>query len=263
MSPTPLQIVKWSFPTLAVILGFFWYRRRRADRVDPGGIFRSDSDNNSNNIKATKRSTSLCDSDVQAGDSYILSTSCPSVVDETCSPRRISCNLDIPGRKPAASEPISIRSVKSIEEKILWYEDEEDLPEPPKIKLGSNPRSNCFDMMLLNNRSSSFFENSNVENDSKLPKICNNIIEEDQVNEIHSTGMKEVTPGKKMNISNEGVIETCEKSASLGTNEIKTQALSERDSANHSPVSGVTDGSLPDEARSEGSTDSGKGIIYS
>lgn len=261
MSSTPLQIVKWSFPTLAIILGLFWYRRRRADRVDPGGIFKSESDKNSNNIKATKRSTSLCDSGVHIDESFSLSTSCPSVVDEICSPRRVSSSLDIPGRKPPASQSISMKSVKSIEEKIPWYEDEEELPEPPKIKLGSNPRSSCFEIMS-NKKSSPFFESSKLESDSKLPKIRDNIIEEDQVHEIHSTGVKEATPDKEINVSNVNVIETCEKSGSdLATNEVKTQALSERDSANHSPVSGVLDGSLTDEARSEGSTDSGKGTF--
>lgn len=251
MSSTPLHIVKWTFPTLAIILGLFWYKRRRADRVDPGGNPKLDSDTNANNIKTTKRSTSLSDSGIHTDYSFALSKSCPSAGDDICSPRRVSNSLDIPGRKPPVSQPTS---KKSSEENILWYDDEEDIPEPQKIKLGSNPRSSCFDMMSSSR--SPFLDKAQAENNTKLSKVCDNIIEEDQVHEIHSTQVQTVAPEKMNNISDASVSKTCGKSVS---NNVKSQVLSERDSANHSPVSGVLDGSLTDEARSEGSTDSGKG----
>ena len=37
MSLGQVQLVKWSLPAFALILGLLWYKRRRVDRVDPGG----------------------------------------------------------------------------------------------------------------------------------------------------------------------------------------------------------------------------------
>ena len=261
MSSTRLQLVKWSFPTLAIILGLFWYKRRRVDRVDPGGNSKLNSDSNQNNIKSTKRK-SISESSIQIDNFSTLPKSCPTTDNEICSSQRVSRSLDIPGRKPPASQPIPMKSVKSAEEHILWYEDEEFIPEPQKIKLGSNPKSRFFEVMFENTNTSSC-DNTNIDSDSKLSKVCDNIIEEDHMHStMYSSEVKEVTPKKEMNIFNVEVLESREKSISnLNTSESKNQTLSERDSANHSPVSGVLDGSLIDEARSEGSTDSGKGIF--
>lgn len=255
MPSTPMHLVKWTFPTLAIILGLLWYRRRRADRVDPGGKPKSDSEISSNNTKVTKKTLSLCDSGINTDDSFSLSTSSssPPTV-EICTPRKVSSSLDIPGRKPSLSLPISMKSMKSIEERIPWYDDddeEEEIVETRKIKLGSNPRSSCFEMMS-NNRS--FFDKTQIDSEIKLLKICNNVIEEDKVSENHSS--QEV----KEEMTNTSVPDSCEKSMNnVANNEAKSQTLCERDSANHSPLSAVLDGSLTDEARSEGSTDSGKG----
>lgn len=262
MPSTSMHLVKWTFPTLAILLGLFWYRRRRADRVDPGGKSKSDSEIiKANNKNITKKIE--CDSGLNTDDSFSFSTTSlsPSNVD-ICSPRKVSSSLDIPGRKPSVTMPISMKSVKSIEERIPWYDDDDDddeveeekeiVEETRKIKLGSNPRSSCFEMMS-NNRP--FFDKTQIESEIKLPKICDNVIEEDKVTENRL--------GQEMSIKEEmkstSVPETCKKTVDVVNNEAKSQALCERDSANHSPLSAVLDGSLTDEARSEGSTDSGKG----
>ena len=128
-----------------------------------------------------------------------------------------------------------------------------------EIQLGSNPTRNGFDYMSKS-KSNSGGKNHNNNNNSS---IMENVIEEEavQVKIVVANGIAESV---KMNGDFKGcekqqLIEEDEHNHSADEKKQRQTALSERDSANHSPVSGVLEGSVTDEARSEGSTDSGKG----
>ncbi|XP_015113342.1 KH domain-containing protein akap-1 [Diachasma alloeum] len=219
-----VQLVKWTFP-FALIIGLFWYRRRRVDRVDPGGKSEIEKEElkNSQKAQANVKKTSLSDSGINIDDSPSSSphqkgsSEGPGI---GSSPRRVSESLDIPTRR-SSSQGISIKSAKS--GSSPWYTEVEDIPEMKGIVLGSNPKSSSFDMM---SRSKSHLEMTKETEE----KVTFSHVPEDEEPKI-----------------------------SIDETKTTGQAISERDSANHSPVSGVLDGSVNDEVRSEGSTDSGKG----
>lgn len=263
------QLVKWSFPAFALIVGFFWYKRRRVDRVDPGGELKLKNDID-DNIKEDyksekndqKTNLNLYDSGIHIDESFTLNSSSQAGDEAIRSPRRVSESLDIPSRR-SVSQPISMKSGKSSGDSKAWYEDVEDVPNPKSVVLGSNPKSANFDMMARN-KPATLFEVGNAES-NKVAKVFENLTEEE---EPTSNGMKKSPVYATDNVSSVtecSSIENCQKSlVAMSINDSKTQgqAISERDSANHSPVSGVLEGSVTDEVRSEGSTDSGKGNVY-
>ncbi|KAK9306723.1 hypothetical protein QLX08_002640 [Tetragonisca angustula] len=238
MSATHIQMVKWTFPAFALIIGLLWYKRRRVDRADPGGINKKNhSDNSIASEKNQIAPSSFYDSDIQTDESFSLSSSNQPREEIVCSPRKKSENLDIPQRK-AGSQCISAHSTTPKDDQA-WY-NFADTTSKMEIQLGSNPKINNFDM-IARNRSASSLENA-ADSDDKVLKIFENVAEEEEQNlSSENKTMVAVNTNEEININND------------------LQALSERDSANHSPVSGVLEGSVTDEARSEGSTDSGKG----
>lgn len=219
MSVTNVQLVKWSFPAFAILVGFFWYKRRRVDRLDPGGNTDLDGKNN-------KKGLNLYDSGINIDESFNGLNGSHRTSDEIiCTPRKVSENLDIPNKSN------SLKSGRLSGDNKPWYEDEDDdddelLNVKTNIVLGSNPKSSNFDMMEK-------CKSLSMENKDK-------IIEEEEkvVNDEKKSSTVIENSGAKLNDENK---------------------TTERDSANHSPVSGVLDGSVSDEVRSEGSTDSGKG----
>lgn len=262
MSSTHIQIVKWSFPAFALIIGLFWYKRRRVDRADPGGISTltiKESKNNfcikSDNVSST---TNLAEFGTDANDSFSSPLS-QNIEEPICSPKKVSDKVDIPSRKPA-TQPISVPSVKSLEDSQAWYKDVEEIPNMMEVQLGSNPNISNFDMIARSMGATAYFDTSAGNNDEKIEKIFNDVPEQEESNTV-----AEINPpiDKQEEVNHPCVyIEHKEQPHEDQPGEeskIQAQAMSERDSANHSPVSGVLEGSVTDEARSEGSTDSGKG----
>lgn len=309
MSVKNIQLMKWSFPAFAFIIGFFWYKRRALDRVDPGGIPRSDKSSLPKESTTNKSNGDINTSKKNDLDSYDSgihvekSLNSLSLLDQTppkeqvvaFSPRKVSESLDIPMKK---SDSMSIRSRKSSGNSIPWYEDVEGLPDMKEVVLGSNPKSSSFDRMIrkkppviLENIEDNNTTNNNNNIDEQqvsgrevvVSKVKASV-EQEQVdtkeqNEVQEPVKEEgdkVEPEEQDELQQTVVaspqtrsrsisIETCEKTndtASTGDETKTGQALFERDSANHSPVSGVLDGSVNDDIRSEGSTDSGKGIFF-
>lgn len=226
MSVTHLQLVRWSFPAFALILGLFWYKRRRVDQADPGGMSKKIGDLNFVDNKTNKSSKTkpICsDSGVHTDES-----SSSSPLEETIpSPRKVSESLTIPMRR-SGSQPISILSVKSIDDSIPWYDDDDDtIPKSKTVVLSSNPKSE----FLTSNKSLTQMEDCDVK-----------VIKESVKEDAEEDAQIPTKDGEKPDAA-----------------KTQLEAFSERDSANHSPISGVMEGSVTDEARSEGSTDSGKG----
>ncbi|KAK0179025.1 hypothetical protein PV327_007852 [Microctonus hyperodae] len=258
MSARNIQLMKWTFPALALIVGLFWYKRRRIDRVDPGGeskntdIIKNKVEIN-REIDGNSSKINLYDSGIHIDESFTtslhtLDPSSPISKVNVRAPRKVSESLDIPMKRSNQSQPISIKSEKtSYNNKNAWYKDDEKLITKKSVVLGSNPKSSSFDAMIRNRGSPALLQNINDDEyikKEKLTAVNNN-------NEVQTQSLSidaEITSEKP---STDGV--------SIDETKSQGQTMSERDSANHSPVSGVLDGSVNDEIRSEGSTDSGKG----
>ncbi|XP_063990383.1 KH domain-containing protein akap-1 [Diachasmimorpha longicaudata] len=215
-----VQLIKWAVP-FALIIGLFWYKRRRVDRVDPGGNSKIEQDpKNFPKSPSNVANTNLSGSRINIGDSPSNKEGTTEGSGIGLSPRRVSRSLDIPARK-TKTQGIGMEPSQS--ESSSWYTEVEQVPEMKEVVLGSNPTFSSFDMMS------------------------------------RSTNHVEITqePGEEVTFDSAPKEE--EPKISMDSNNTNGQALSERDSANHSPVSGVLDGSVNDDVRSEGSTDSGKG----
>ena len=265
MSATHIQVVKWSFPAFALIIGLLWYRRRRVDRTDPGGINTPDnSDKNFANRKkevaSSKSNSNFYDSGIQFDETSSLNSSNQLIEEIVCSPRKRSESLDIPMRK-TCSQSVSAHSRVSCKDDQAWYSYLDTSTSEMEIQLGSNPKMSNFEM-VVRSRSSSSLENI-TDTSSKVLKIFDNVVEEEE-QKLPSENITELDDKTEKSDANNECNYLPSKELSVSTPLKETaktpaQALSERDSANHSPVSAVLEGSVTDEARSEGSTDSGKG----
>lgn len=267
MSATHFQMVKWTFPAFALIIGLLWYKRRRADRVDPGGINKLDRNekniaNHKKEITLSNSNLSFYDSGIQTDESFSQSSSNQPTEEIICSPKKKSESLDIPQRK-SGSQSISVHSRTPPKDDQEWYSFV-DSSSKMEIELGCNPKISNFDM-VAKSISTSSLENTD-DSGNKMLKIFENVIEEEE--QKLSSENKSIECQYKRIDTNEDINNECnylpnkESSVSIPSKDnskTSTQTLSERDSANHSPVSGVLEGSVTDEARSEGSTDSGKG----
>lgn len=230
------QLLKWSFPAFALILGLLWYKRRRADTADPG---------------------------VHIDESFTVKASGQTTDEIVSSPRRVSESLDIPVRK-SASRSMSLKTGKSSSENSLsWYKTVEIMSEMEEIQLGSNPKTNNFEMLsksrLLPSLDSLEVIRDSVKN--TVTQVFENVTKKDIP--VSNEGAKSFVENVNEDARNAcALVENYKESISNDTvdkTRSQGQASLERDSANHSPVSGVLEGSVTDEARSEGSTDSGKG----
>lgn len=262
MSATHIQMVKWTFPAFALIIGLLWYKRRRVDRADPGGINKKNrSENNIANQRNQIAPSSFYDSGIQTDESFSLGSSNQPGEEIVCSPRKKSENLDIPQRK-AGSQCISAHSATPSKDDQAWYNFADTTSKMEIIQLGSNPKMSNFEM-IARSRSASSLENA-ADSDDKVVKIFENVVEEEEQKlSSENKTMNAVNTNEENNINDKCNYLPSKEPSVINPlkDNVKTpvQALPERDSANHSPVSGVLEGSVTDEARSEGSTDSGKG----
>lgn len=243
MYSTNVQLVKWTFPAVALIIGLFWYKRRRIGRADPGGTMEPDSQNNTKaNYKAVKEVISNLYDHNEKTDKSFSTSSCTQQEELTRSPRKVSESMDIPNRK---SVPQSCDSSQVFTE----------VEPTTDVQLGSNPTTSYFETIAKKRNTSSF--------DLKLSGNIMRVLE-DATEEGQCDVQNQMESSEQNNTAAEYNRETDKKLTKKHPEDtIATtgQAVYERDSANHSPISGVLEGSIIDEARSEeGSTDSGKGI---
>lgn len=246
-SPIPVQLVKWTVPTVALAVALFWYKRRRIDRDelqwnDSGGIAKSNhvEEAISNDIKEN----ASYDSDVQKEINQGSSIDCCYTRQEepTRVPRKVSESMDIPV-KNSTSQSCSSSQIKCADVETTSNMD---------IELGSNPNASYFETIATSQSASSRLS----KNIDIVTKIFQNV-----ANEKEQTLHCETEPsGQNYNADEYNYKEDGQGQSEGHTIQTQEQEVDERDSANHSPVSIVLDGSVTDEVRSEGSnTDSGKG----
>ena len=261
MSSPNIQLVKWTFPALALIVGFFWYKHRRVDRGDPGGLDNSKNvtDNNSTVVaKDSKANLNLHDSGINIDENSTVNTSNQSANESIDRPRRVTDNLDIPTRR-SVSQPISIASRRSVDQSLLttpWHNVRDEPFELNGVVLSSNPTSASSDMRLTIPMALTGANCDNFANNDSTDLTNSN----EEIN-VTDSGTNETTMYNVNHIS--GMTECSSIENALIVKQNENGIISERDSANHSPVSAVMDESGADEVRSVGgSTDSGKGTDF-
>lgn len=244
--PIHVQLVKWTVPAVALVAALFWYKRRRIDRDelqwnDSGGTAKSNRAEKTILSDTKEVDTSLYDSGVQKKINQESSINCcyTQQGEPTRVPRKVSESMDIPLKNSTSQSAFCGGSQ-------IRYADVETIC-GTDVQLGSNPNASYFEMIATN--ASSKFNNSNVDNVTRIfqdvasEKEQTLHCETEKLSETDEYNYKEdVQQSEKHTINAQG------------------QEVDERDSANHSPISVVLDGSVTDEAESEGSnTDSGKG----
>lgn len=229
-----------SVPAVALVVALFWYKRHRIDRDelqwnDSGGTAKS-----SRVKKTISDDTKKVDSGVQKETNEDSSTNCCTRQEEppTCVSRKVSESMDIPSKNSTSQSPFCSSQIRHMDEIIC----------DTAVELGSNPNASYFEMIATSCKSF----NKNVD---KVTRIRQNIANEKNQTLDCETQPFEQNGTDKCNYKEDG------QQSEGHTINTQGQEVDERDSANHSPVSVVLDGSVTDEAESEGSnTDSGKGI---
>lgn len=240
-SPIHVQLVKWTVPAVALVAALYWYKRRRIDRGeqwnDSGGTAKSNREKAI--LNDTKKIDNLYDSGVQQENQESSINCCYTRQEEhpTRVPRKVSESMDIPLKNSQSAFCSSSSEIRYADVETICGTD---------IQLGGNPNASYFEM-IATNASSKF--NKNVDN---VTRIFQNVASEKEHCETEPFEQNYTTD--EYNYKEDG-----QQSEGHSIN-AQGQEVDERDSANHSPVSVVLDGSVTDEAASEGSnTDSGKG----
>ncbi|XP_014467807.1 PREDICTED: KH domain-containing protein akap-1 [Dinoponera quadriceps] len=242
MYSTNVQLVKWTFPAVALIFGLFWYKRRRIHRADPGGIVESNSQDRMMTSYLREVNSNFYDNSTNEETNQSFSTSsCTQQEEPARVPRKVSENMDIPTRK---SVPQSCDSSCT------------EVKPTTDIQLGSNPSTSYLETIVMGRNTPSSF---NIELGNNITRVFEDVTEEERCSSAHQneTGSSERKDTEfNCNMGKQLTEEHPEDAIGAAVG----QTAYERDSANHSPISGVLEGSIIDEARSEeGSTDSGKG----
>lgn len=236
---------------MAFAIAFFWYKRRRIDRAelqwnDTGGIAKSNHEEETV-LSDTKGIDASCNnSDVQKEIGQSSIDCCYSPREKPSrSQRKVSESVDIPIKKSTSQSSFcSSSQLRCIETDTMSKMD---------VQLSGNPNASYFDLIA---------RSQDVPCESDVVTVVDNTAEIFQV--VKKEESLDCETESQKYIENEYHYEEDKQQAEVHTIETQGQEADERDSANHSPVSGVLEGSVTDEARSEGSTtDSGKGELLS
>ncbi|XP_015175799.1 PREDICTED: KH domain-containing protein akap-1 [Polistes dominula] len=269
MSSTPYQIIKWSFPAVALIVGLFWYKRRRVERADPGGITTSSTnvlyDTNIDKLKIShsrENVVDFSDTGIKVNDSY-SSLHAQSMEEPISNCKEISeKRIAISTMMPVTTVPILMPvAADTLKENQPWYQEVENIYNNETCE--QNPMTGSDNIQMVNgNMDDINYCNDVADNKDEIAQnvYVNNVNIEDNNTQLLLSLPSTSTDNKENEINHTADLnEQTQNDSPEEENKTQTQALSERDSANYSPVSGVLEGSVTDEARSEGSTDSGKG----
>ncbi|XP_011875394.1 PREDICTED: KH domain-containing protein C56G2.1 isoform X2 [Vollenhovia emeryi] len=251
--PVPVQLMKWAVPAVALAVVYYWYKHRRIDRGeqewdDTGGTAES---NRGEKAISNEAAASFRDSDVQEKLDQGSSISCCNYTrqeEPTRVPRKVSESMDIPFRNSTSQSTFFSSS------QIRYDVDSVEATSPIDVELGSNPSASYLEMFGTNastKRSSKRSSSRSIGNGTKTIQD----VPSGQEQTLHCE-----TEPREQNATDEYSRKEDEQQSEGHTIGAQGQEADERDSANHSPVSVVLDGSVTDEAESEGSnTDSGKG----
>ncbi|KAI4484922.1 hypothetical protein M0802_012953 [Mischocyttarus mexicanus] len=244
MSSTHSQIIKWSFPAFALIIGLFWYKRRRVDRADPGGINTSNVLETVDKLKSgsSREKIDLSDSGINPNDSYtnIHPQNIEEPIDNCIQDNNCKLNQQVDvSRMYSFLLPVENNLVNQ-ESSQSWIQE---IPVSSNIENNSNPGS--FHTIASNMNPTNYY-NIGSNNNAIVPSsYTNNQIEINNKSNLNETSHK----------NHQNYIPEEEKE-----NKTLTRKLSEEDPTLYSQENGLLEGSIKDD-KSEGSTttDSGKG----
>lgn len=228
-SPIHMQLVKWTVPAVAFVIALFWYRRRRIEKAelvrnDPGG-----------------------DAEYNHEDCAILSD-CEDTdadVQEESSQSSISCNC---AKEDKVEEPTRVPTKTS--ESMELSMNTSNLP------FNSTMNEHCTNTFTKRFSVPSYELNSTIEQ-NVFPDNAGE--QQTLYYEAQQPSQQQYSKSTTQEYNCEGDSQQASKKHIEDTVNVQRNGY-ERDSANHSPVSGVLEGTVsPDETRSEGSMDSGKG----
>ena len=247
-----VPLVKWTVPAVALVIALFWYKRRRIDRDelqwnDSGGTTKSNCAEKAISNNTQEIDTNIYDSGVQKEINQESSIDCcymqKEEEEQTCISRKVSKTMDIPLKNSALQFAFCSSSQNT-------YKDVERTICSTEIEFNSSNKSNTS---LFETIAMSASSKSNKNDDDEEPRIFQNVANEKQT--MHCE-----TRSPEQNYTDEYHYKEDEQQSEGHTIKTQGREVDERDSANHSPISVVLDGSVTDEAGSEGSnTDSGKG----
>ncbi|XP_018046682.1 PREDICTED: KH domain-containing protein akap-1 [Atta colombica] len=246
-----VPLVKWTVPAVALVIALFWYKRRRIDRDelqwnDSGGTTKSNCVEKAISNNTQKIDTNIYDSGVQKEINQESSIDCCNMQEEeeeqTRISRKISKTMDIPLKNSALQFAFCNSSQNT-------YKDVGTICST-EVEFNSSNKSNTS---LFETIATSASSKSNKNDDDEEPRIFQNVANEEQTMHCETRSLEQ-------NYTEEYHYKKDEQESEGHTIKTQGREVDERDSANHSPISVVLDGSVTDEAGSEGSnTDSGKG----
>lgn len=234
------QLLVWTFPTIAILLSYLWFKRKRIGvRSDPGGI---SVDNNKEFLKQENKTEENC-TDIPA-----KATSTPE--------KKFSRSLS--GVETAPIDIIIPRELRSVKSNPVVISDEDLDLEIEKIKSMKNDQFNRS-KTLNNNNSSSSAASGGAKEKSFTPKATttSSVKNRETVNTVTEAGksdkvemmaqdiacveqkLSNLKLGIKEGSKKKGKSKKSAKAAHLSNSseheELQRQS-SERDSANHSPA---------------------------
>ncbi|XP_077282477.1 A-kinase anchor protein spoonbill [Temnothorax americanus] len=251
MNSVRVQLTKWAVPVVTLVgVALYWYKRRRVERGelqwnDSGGTAKSNCIEKAISNDKKEVDTSLYESGVQKETNQGSSDSCCYTRQEepTRVSRKVSESMDIPYKNSTSQSAICSSSQ-------IRHPDTETI-RSSDVELDNNPNASYFEMIATSTSSKSANFCTSKKNVDNVTRIFQNVAGEEE---------KSLRCETEKNYATDEYDYKEDGQQSEGHINAQGQEADERDSANHSPVSVVLDGSVTDGAESEGSnTDSGKG----
>lgn len=229
------QLLVWTFPTIAILLSYLWFKRKRIGvRSDPGGT----------NVDNNKQ---------QQQQQEAVETSCGVEIPKVTSTPEKKFSRSLSGVETAPIDIIIPRELRSVKSNPVVISDEDLDFEIEKIKSMKNEKFNRS--KTLNNSTSNTDEKLTVKEKNLSPvkkvETINKVLEttksvqvENKVEEMAQdiacveqklSNLKLGNNTKKKGKSKGGCNKTAPKSAVSEHEDLQRQS-SERDSANHSPA---------------------------
>ncbi|XP_011697401.1 PREDICTED: KH domain-containing protein C56G2.1 [Wasmannia auropunctata] len=239
-----VQLARWSIPAVALAVALFWYKRRRIDRGELQW-------NDSGGTAKSKRVEKAISNDKQEFDTSVYD------VQEINQESSVGCCYTLQEESTRVSRKVSesttlentMSQFDCCSSSLINHAEDAETTRSTAVQLDSNSNASCCKDMIAASASSECVD-ENVDNETK---ISQSVPSEEQT--VH----RETEPSGQ-NYTDQCNCQKDGQQSEGHTVRTQGQVVDERDSANHSPVSAVLDGSVTDEAGSEGSnTDSGKG----
>lgn len=275
------QLLMWSVPSIAVLLGIFWFRKKREyAKSDPGGREKIKSLKEELAEALNAEAEAMRISPLGKAERSIIKSAPIDIIHNGTNSQRSSLEL--------TDEEVDLEIEKIIRKKSIEKEKKQFAssfnhtlvinsckPEPSfKVKVNSDELSSSFqskmscidkvdNVITNNNKNSTNVTNPDLRCEKVEPEFSQNIGTKLEMEAEKTETEINVTDDHNIDIHNDVVDEESERNESEDRfSPVQSRHISERDSANHSPVDAMLASpsiSHFSDNHSEGSSDSGKG----